>query len=491
MRLYSTITANNNINKLKRFEDIPTLKQLPIIGHSYLFFPGAKYQLERLTEAVEDISAKLGPIFKLKLGGANIIITTDADYTEALVRHEGKYPIRPTFPALLHYRRLNYGSVGVVPGNGEEWYKYRQGVLPLLKTNLVRSYISKHEKIADNFVRYIDENRNECLILEDIFTHLLKYTIEAISVVSPGHHFQCLSSRNAQDVDDIIAASIDFMDGLYKTFTGLPIWKYYKNEGYRKLETSHQTIHKILENHLKNLSTQTLENLQNANPYMNSLLKNPTYNWNDKLMLTMEVFLGGIDATATTIAVTLHHLAHNKKVQNLARNECTQDDTRLPYLKACVKESLRICPTGGASSRVTITDTNIAGYLIPKHTLVAAFSSVTSNKPEYFDEPDVYRPERWLRDSNCNVHPFASVPFGFGPRMCPGRRIAEQEIVVLLKKILTSYELKPIDGDRQKLGMVYRMNRIPDRKINIKRIKTNRWRQTEIRNGIQDEPNTG
>lgn len=136
-----------------------------------------------MTEAVEDISAKLGPIFKLKLGGANIIITTDADYTEALVRHEGKYPIRPTFPALLHYRRLNYGSVGVVPGNGEEWYKYRQGVLPLLKTNLVRSYISKHEKIADNFVRYIDENRNECLILEDIFTHLLKYTIEGTNLI--------------------------------------------------------------------------------------------------------------------------------------------------------------------------------------------------------------------------------------------------------------------------------------------------------------------
>ncbi|KAI4469416.1 cytochrome p450 family 4 [Holotrichia oblita] len=441
-RLYSAITANNKINKLKRIEDIPTLKQFPIIGHSYLFFPGAKYQLERLTEAVEDISAKLGTIFKLNLGGTNLIVSTDADHTEALFRNEGKYPIRPAFPALLHYRRVNYGSVGVVPGNGEEWYKYRQGVMPLLKANLVRSYRQKHEEIADNFVEYIDKNMNRMLILEDVFTHLLKYTIEAISVVSPGHHFQCLSNynnnnnnNNKEDIIDIITASIDFMDGLHRTFTGLPIWKYYKTVGYRKLETSHKTIHKIVEKHLKELDKDKPEIIQTTNSYMHSLFSNTSYNWNDKLMLSMETFLGGIDATATTIAVTLHYLAHNKDVQDLARSECIQDNTRLPYLRACVKESLRMCPTGGANSRVTIADTNIGGYLIPKHTLVLPFSSVTSNKPEYFDKPGVYRPERWLRDSNCNVHPFASLPFGFGARMCPGRRIAEQEIVVLLMKV--------------------------------------------------------
>lgn len=131
-----------------------------------------------MTEAVEDISKKLGPIFKLKLGGTNIVFTTDADHTETLCRNEGKLPIRPPFPALLHYRHRTYGSVGVVPGNGKEWYKYRQGVLPLLKTNIVQSYADRHENVANNFIKYIKRNRNDGMILEDVFRHLLRFTIE-------------------------------------------------------------------------------------------------------------------------------------------------------------------------------------------------------------------------------------------------------------------------------------------------------------------------
>ncbi|KRT81205.1 cytochrome P450, partial [Oryctes borbonicus] len=137
------------------------------------------------------------------------------------------------------------------------------------------------------------------------------------------------------------------------------------------------------ENHLRELNASNRDSLKNTNPYMHTLLENKSYNWNDKLMLAMEIFLGGIDATATTIAVTLHYLAHNPEVQEIARRK---DNPQFPYLKACIKESLRICPTSGAVGRITISDLDIGGYCIPKNTLVNPFSSVSSNKAEYFEE---------------------------------------------------------------------------------------------------------
>lgn len=137
-----------------------------------------KYSAERVTEAVLEISKTLGPIFKLKLGEHYMLISTDADHTQVLFRNEGKLPIRPSFPALVHYRKNNFNSIGIVPGNGEEWYKFRKGVMPLLKSSVVKTYAGSHEEIADSFVKYITISRDNNLILSDLYSHLIKFSIE-------------------------------------------------------------------------------------------------------------------------------------------------------------------------------------------------------------------------------------------------------------------------------------------------------------------------
>ncbi|CAH1107565.1 unnamed protein product [Psylliodes chrysocephalus] len=286
------------------------------------------------------------------------------------------------------------------------------------------------------------------------------------SLVCPGQRLRCISDEPAEQLK---SASKDFMDGLYKTLIGPPIWKLFETDGYKQLKCSHQIIYRTIESYLKDFQKMYKTNpnfLKETNPFMYTLLSNKNLSQDDCNMLAIEVFLGGIDTTATTMAFTLHYLAQNESVQEKVRQNLSDDS----YLKACIKETLRLRPTAGANSRFLPQDTVIGGYLIPKNTLVSAFSSITSHSEEYFKNADQYIPDRWLRNSNTAFHKFASLPFGYGPRMCPGKRLVENEMVILLREILKNFKL---ETDSAHIGMVYRMNRIAEKSINIKFLHTN------------------
>lgn len=83
----------------------------------------------------------------------------------------------------------------------------------------------------------------------EVSTHYLKTTllfnIKAISVTVPGKEFLSLAASSSDQVaQDIMNANTDFMEGLYETMIGLPLWKFFRTCGYRKLESSHEVIHR-------------------------------------------------------------------------------------------------------------------------------------------------------------------------------------------------------------------------------------------------------
>ena len=68
-------------------------------------------------------------------------------------------------------------------------------------------------------------------------------------------------------------------------------------------------------------------------------------------------------------------------------------------------------------------------------TLISFNNQTMCKSTKFFDDPEVYRPERWLRSENAKVAPFIHLPFGQGVRMCIGKRFAEQEIYLATIKV--------------------------------------------------------
>jgi cytochrome P450 len=97
------------------------------------------------------------------------------------------------------------------------------------------------------------------------------------------------------------------------------------------------------------------------------------------------------------------------------------------------KEAMRLYPPAYAVGREAIEETEIGGYRVPKGTQLFAFQWVTHRDPRYFDEPDVFKPERW--ENGEQIPKYAYFPFGAGPRQCIGNYFAMMEIVLLLATI--------------------------------------------------------
>lgn len=91
------------------------------------------------------------------------------------------------------------------------------------------------------------------------------------------------------------------------------------------------------------------------------------------------------------------------------------------------------------NGRTLQEDTVICGYNIPKGIQVVFPTIVTGTMEEYCENADAFRPERWLKASQGGtdqyIHPFASLPYGYGARMCLGRRFADLEMQILLVKV--------------------------------------------------------
>ena len=99
----------------------------------------------------------------------------------------------------------------------------------------------------------------------------------------------------------------------------------------------------------------------------------------------------------------------------------------LPYTRAVVQEGLRLYPPAYAIGREARAEVRLDGYSIPKGATVFMSPWVMQRDPRYYEEPEAFRPERWLGDAPAGLPRFAYFPFGGGARVCIGNTFALNE----------------------------------------------------------------
>ena len=197
----------------------------------------------------------------------------------------------------------------------------------------------------------------------------------------------------------------------------------------------------------------------------------------ENLIMTMsEVFIAGMETTASTLCWALLYLIHNPDVQQILHQELDQvigpdrlpeleDKKNLPYLEATIIETLRLSSLVALSiPHKTTVDTTLQGYSIPKDTTVIPNLWSLHHDPEIWEKPDAFRPERFLDEEGNFVPPKADrfLPFSAGRRVCLGESLARIELFLVLARLLHSFKFENPPGcDLPTLETVYGIALLP------------------------------
>ena len=179
--------------------------------------------------------------------------------------------------------------------------------------------------------------------------------------------------------------------------------------------------------------------------------------------LMLDVFAAGAETTSSSLAWFILYMVLHKNVQKRIhreidnvletdRNPEWEDIKDMPYLQAALCEVMRITKVVPFAATNAIRDTTIAGYPIPKGTLVALNLARVHHDEREWPEPDVYKPERFL-DSEENfvgwtkLHGF--MPFSVGKRECTGQSLARIMMLMFASTLLHRYEIVLPEGSER------------------------------------------
>jgi cytochrome P450 len=170
----------------------------------------------------------------------------------------------------------------------------------------------------------------------------------------------------------------------------------------------------------------------------------------------LTLLTAGHETVGAALSWTWFLLGQHLKVQGDLHDEVsgklrgrspTLDDVPdLPLTRAVFEESLRLYPPAWGQPRESIGPDEINGFTIPAKAIITVNQWVTHRHPDFWEEPERFRPERFLPGRAEGRHRFAYFPFGGGPRVCIGNIFAMMEGPLVMATIVQRFRVELVPG---------------------------------------------
>lgn len=449
--------------EVRTVAELPGPRGLPLLGVAPKITPDQLHlHLERWYREFD------GP-YTFKLGKTRFVAFGDAPAAREVLRRRPK-----EFRRGKHMAEIieELGGRGLFTAEGEDWRRQRKLTAPGFNPAQLRRFFPKLLTIVDRLHGVWDEaaDRGGSWDFRGDFE---RFTTDATTALAFGHDVNSIEGGR-----DLLQADVErLFPGINRRLTAaVPLWRYVKLPRERALEAAGESLRAkldpiIAEARAKLEADPDGVSVERADTLLEAMIAAELtdadaegFSHDEVYGNVLTLLLAGEDTTAHTLAWVAHALVSEPGVQRKLQAEVDAllDDApglteveqakQLPYLDGVIQEALRLRSVAPLMFYQAYQPVEIAGVRVVPGEVVVLLTRHCAVQDENFSDAARFLPERWLRDDaaaaqRCPVHePKAMMPFGAGPRICPGRGLSLLEMHVALVRLCRNFEVEAV-GD--------------------------------------------
>lgn len=455
-------TATTEPDRLRRIRDLPHPPFWPVMGNA------GQVSTRTIHLDVERWARRFGRIFRIRFFSRDVLVIADHALLAEILRD------RPDGWQRNPHSRVVGREMGLPQGvfssEGDAWRVQRRIVMAGFSPAQIRQYFAQMAKVTarlqSRWQKAVGEGRTLTLQAE-----LMRFTVDTIASLALGDDINTLEAG-----EDVIQQHLDkVLPAVFRRIlSGFPYWRYFKTRADRELEASVAVINREIERFIALGRAQLAADPtlrakpRNVLQAMLAAAESPENSGVDDRTVAgnvLTMLLAGEDTTANTLCWLVYLLArHPAALERLtAEIDATLGATHgrpeeftpelmdsMPYLDACINEAMRLKPVAPFIGLQALRETRVADVHVPEGTMVWGIFRHDSVSEPYFEQPQAFEPQRWIAASESAAAALSSakrvaMPFGAGPRICPGRYLALLEMKLAMSMLLSSFRIESVD----------------------------------------------
>ena len=388
-----------------------------------------------------------GDTFRFYLGGIKeAIVTTNP----AVIQHVLKANAENYQKSEIQVKRMgHFLGKGLLTTHGEAWRTQRR----LIQKGFDRKQLDALSSIMQDSLAESrrDFDREVRVGPVDIYPHLMKMTFAMVA--------RSLFGARLKDEDiDLVSHTICTVQEFIVRQTIQPYlnpWFAASGE-LRKHEEMRVRADSVLMAYIKQRRNQEpghdlLQTLMDAR-YSDG------EGMSDELVLSesMQLLVAGHETSSNALSWLLYLLSSRPDCLERVRQEFDSvlgeaplshaDVPKFEFTTQVIQEALRLYPPFWMIDREAVANDHVEGIDIPRGSTVIVYVYGAHHAPRYWERPESFEPERFIKTNEKLRTPFTYLPFGGGPRVCIGNQYAMLQILMILSDLLRTYDFQLVPG---------------------------------------------